>query len=184
MDSWAYPLGNFIPEEHPAAEHREKWIEDIARIPELLRSLVQNLTPEQLLTPYRPGGWNIRQVVHHLADNDMNAYIRFKRALTEEAPVAGSYREDLWAELSDYQEAPIETSLILLASLHERFVVLLRSLTPQQFQRTVISPTHGEMTLNTAMQRYAWHGRHHIAQIESLIERMGWTKEDNSSANR
>ncbi|MDT3426411.1 putative damage-inducible protein DinB [Paenibacillus forsythiae] len=182
MHSWAYPLGTFIPEEQPTAEHREQWMEDIACIPDLLRSTVRNLTPEQLLTPYRPGGWNVRQVVHHLADNDMNAYIRFKRALTENAPVAGSYREDLWAELGDYQATPVESSLILLDSLHQRFVVLLRSLAPEQFQRTFTSPTHGEMTLNTAMQRYAWHGRHHIAQIESLIDRMGWVK-DTSSGN-
>lgn len=174
MDLWSYPLGTFKPEMHPTSEHRAIWIEDIAHIPTALRLTVQNLDAEQLLTPYRPGGWNTQQVVHHVADNDMNAFIRFKRALTEEAPVAGSYREELWAELSDYQEAPIEMSLILLDSLHQRFVVLLRSLSPEQFQRTFISPTHGIMTLDIAAQRYAWHGRHHIAQIDSLKERMGW----------
>jgi hypothetical protein len=174
MDVWSYPLGKFIPEEQPTSEHRKRWIEDIAQIPTVLRMTVQNLDTEQLLTPYRPGGWTVDQVVHHLADNDMNAYIRFKRALTEEVPLAGSYREELWAELSDYQDAPIEMSLVLLESLHQRFVVLLRSLSPHQFQRTFVSPTHGTMTLDIATQRYAWHGWHHIAQIDSLKERMGW----------
>jgi hypothetical protein len=174
MDVWSYPLGKFIPEEQPTSEHRKRWIEDIAQIPTVLRLTVQNLNAEQLLTPYRPGGWKVDQVVHHLADNDMNAYIRFKRALTEEVPLAGSYREELWAELSDYQDAPIEMSLVLLESLHQRFVVLLRSLSPHQFQRTFVSPTHGTMTLNIATQRCAWHGWHHIAQIDSLKERMGW----------
>ncbi|QYR20746.1 putative metal-dependent hydrolase [Paenibacillus sp. sptzw28] len=174
MDSRSYPLGKFVPEEQPTSEHRKRWIEDIAQIPRMLRLTVQNLNSGQLLTPYRPGGWNVQQVVHHLADNDMNAYIRFKRALTEEAPFAGTYREELWAELSDYQDTPIEASLLLIESLHQRFVVLLRSLSPDQFQRTFTSPTHGRMTLDIATQRYAWHARHHIAQIDSLKERMGW----------
>jgi hypothetical protein len=174
MDLWSYPLGKFIPEDQPTTDHLKRWIEDIAQIPKMLRLTVQNLNTEQLLTAYRPGGWNAQQVVHHLADSDMNAYIRFKRALTEEAPTAGSYREELWAELSDYQDTPIETSIILLESLHQRFVVLLRSISPDQFQRTFKSPTHGTMTLYTATQRYAWHGWHHIAQIDSLKERMGW----------
>jgi hypothetical protein len=126
---------------------------------------VQNLNTEQLLTPYRPGGWSVQQVVHHLADNDMNAY---------KSPIAGSYREELWAELSDYQDTPIETSLVLLESLHQRFVVLLCSLSPLQFHRTFLSPTHGTMSLDIATQRFSWHGRHHIAQIDSLKERMGW----------
>jgi hypothetical protein len=174
MDLWSYPLGKFLPEAQPTSDHRKRWIEDITQMPNTLRLTVQNLNTEQLLTAYRPGGWNAQQIVHHLADNDMNAYIRFKRALTEEDPAAGSYREELWAELSDYQDTPIEISIILLESLHQRFVLLLRSLSPDQFQRTFKSPTHGTMTLDIATQRYAWHGRHHIAQIDSLKKRMGW----------
>ncbi|MNI33999.1 putative metal-dependent hydrolase YfiT [compost metagenome] len=174
MKLWSYPTGKFTAEEQSTSAHRTRWIEEIGLIANQLRRTVENLNTEQLLTPYRPGGWNAKQVVHHLADNDMNAYIRFKRALTEEAPTAGSYREELWAELSDYQDTPIEISLLLLDSLHQRFVVLLRSLTPSQFQHTFISPTHGSMTLDIAMQRFAWHGQHHIAQIDSLKERMGW----------
>jgi hypothetical protein len=174
MNAWSYPLGEFEPEKQPTSEHRKKWIEDIYQMPKLLRLTVQNLTAESLLTPYRPGGWNVEQVVHHLADNDMNAYIRFKRALTEETPIASSYREELWAKLSDYQTTPIEISLILLDALHHRFVDLLRTLSSEQFQRTFISPTHGVMNLDIATQRFAWHGRHHMAQINSLKERMGW----------
>ncbi|NIK76474.1 hypothetical protein FHS15_001599 [Paenibacillus castaneae] len=134
---------------------------------------MQHLSSGQLLTPYRPGGWTVQQVVHHMADNDMNAFIRFKRALTEDVPTASSYHEDLWAELMDYQ-TPIETSLVLMHSIHSRFVALLHSLHPTDYQRMFISPTHGLMSLDAAAQRYAWHGRHHIAQIASLKERMDW----------
>lgn len=173
MDRFRYPIGQFEPIPNPISEQRNRVIEEILDIPEILRLTVHKLTPEQLLTPYRPGGWTVLQVVHHLADNDMNAYIRFKRALTEESPTASSYREDLWAELSDYR-IPVETSLVLLESLHSRFAALLRSLTPSDFQRTFTSPTHGKMNLDAAAQRFAWHGRHHIAQIASLKERSGW----------
>ncbi|WP_053375452.1 YfiT family bacillithiol transferase [Paenibacillus sp. FJAT-27812] len=174
MELWSYPIGKFIREEHATEEQRRSWIQEIARFPARLRLTVQNLNEEQLLTPYRPGGWNVKQVVHHLVDNDMNAFIRFKRALTEEAPLAGTYNEKLWAELNDYHETPIDTSLILIDSLHQRFVILLRQLTPDQFQRNFVSPTHGKMNLAAATQIYAWHGRHHAAQIDSLMERMGW----------
>jgi uncharacterized damage-inducible protein DinB len=173
MDHLRYPIGRFEAVQSPTPEQRSRWIEDISEMPKMVRLTVQNLTMEQLLTEYRPGGWTVRQVVHHMADNDMNAFIRFKRALTEDSPTAGSYREDLWAELSDY-ETPIEASIILLESLHSRFAALLYSLRPSDYQRTFTSPTHGEMTLDVAAQRYAWHGRHHIAQIASLKERMGW----------
>ncbi|WP_068775114.1 YfiT family bacillithiol transferase [Paenibacillus sp. FJAT-26967] len=174
MDRLRYPIGLFEPVQNPAPQQRKKWIEDIAELPGVLGHTVRHLTSEQLLTPYRPGGWTVQQVIHHMADNDMNAFLRFKRALTEDSPAASSYREDLWAELSDYS-APVETSLVLLESIHSRFAVLLRSLQPSQFQRTFTSPAHGEMNLDTAVHRYAWHGRHHLAQITSLIERSGWS---------
>jgi hypothetical protein len=173
-DHFRYPIGQFEPIQNPTPEQRNRWIEDISEMPKILRLTVQNLTMEQLLTPYRPGGWTIQQVVHHMADNDMNAFIRFKKALTEDNPTASTYREDLWAELSDYRSTPVETSLILLESLHSRFVALLYSLRPTDFKRTFTSPTHGVMSLDVATQRYAWHGRHHIAQIASLKERLGW----------
>lgn len=173
MNHFRYPIGQFEPIQYPTPEQRNRWIEDISEIPKILRLTVQNLTLEQLLTQYRPDGWTVQQVVHHMADNDMNAFIRFKRALTEDSPTASSYREDLWAELSDYR-TPIETSLVLLESLHNRFAALLRSLHLSDFRRTLTSPTHGIMNLEVATQRYAWHGRHHIAQIASLKERLGW----------
>lgn len=173
MEQLRYPIGQFIAIKNPTAEQRHSWIEEISAIPQIFRLTVQNLSLEQLLTPYRPNGWTIQQVVHHLADNDMNAFIRFKRALTEDSPVAGSYREELWAELNDYRE-PIETSLVLLDAIHSRFVVVLQGMQPSDFGRTFRSPTHGVMNLDIATQRYAWHGRHHIAQVASLIERSGW----------
>lgn len=168
-----YPIGRFEPIPNPTSAQRGEWILDITELPEQVRIAVQSLTPEQLTTPYRPGGWTVQQVVHHLADNDMNAFIRFKRALTEECPQAGSYREDLWAELGDYY-VPVEISLVLMKAVHDRFAALLRGMRENEFERTFISPAHGLMTLNVAVQRYAWHGRHHLAQLLLLRERMGW----------
>lgn len=169
-----FPIGPFEPVQNPTPEQRNIWIQEISELPKRLRLTVQNLSIEQLHTQYRPGGWTVQQVVHHLADNDMNAFIRFKKALTEDNPIASSYREDLWAELSDYQNTPIEISLNLIESIHSRFITLLASLSTSEFQRTFKSPTHGLMNLDVATQRYAWHGRHHITQIESLKQRMGW----------
>jgi hypothetical protein len=174
MNEWSFPLGQFIPNEQSTSEDRTRSMDEMARMPEMLRSCVANLSNEQLQTPYRPQGWNIRQVIHHIADNNMNAYIRFKRALTEDIPTAGSYHENLWAELKDVQDTPVENSLKLVEVLHHRFVVLLQTLSPEQYQRTFISPTHGEMSLDIATQRFAWHVKHHIAQINSLKERMNW----------
>jgi Uncharacterized protein conserved in bacteria len=167
MDKLRYPIGPFEEVCEPTAEQRSQWISELTVMPSLLRQAVENLSDEQLAAPYRPGGWTIRQVVHHLADNDMNAYIRFKKALTEESPTASTYRQNMWAELNDY-EAPIETSLVLIEALRSRFVLLLHGMQPYDFLRTFTSPTHGPMTLNTALQRFDWHGRHHLAQITSL----------------
>jgi hypothetical protein len=174
MNQLQYPIGQFEQIEQPTPEQRNSWIDDISEMPKKLQLTVQNLTLEQLHTQYRPGGWTVQQVVHHMADNDMNAFIRFKKGLTEDNPTASTYREELWAELSDYHKTPIETSLALLESLHSRFVILLHSLSSSDFQRKFTSPTHGVMTLDVATQRYAWHNRHHIAQIVSLKERLGW----------
>lgn len=173
MDHLRYPIGRFEPIPNPTPEQLDSWITDISELSDTVRQTICNLTSEQLHTPYRPGGWTVRQVVHHMSDNDMNAFIRFKRALTENQPTASSYREDLWAELSDYG-VPVETSLILMESVRSRFVALLRSLHPCDFGRTFMSPTHGVMNLYVATQRYAWHGRHHLAHIASLKNRMGW----------
>ncbi|CAH1203743.1 Putative metal-dependent hydrolase YfiT [Paenibacillus allorhizoplanae] len=173
MEQLRYPIGRFERIEQPTQANRDKWVSDIAETADLLRMTVLNLNQEQRLTPYRPGGWTVQQVVHHMADNDMNAFLRFKRALTEDSPVASSYREDLWAELSDYQ-VPIEVSIQLLESIHIRFVAVLRSLDPADYKKTFTSPVLGVLSLETALQRFVWHDRHHIAQIASLKERMGW----------
>lgn len=173
MEDLRYPVGPFTAAEHPDGAMRKAWIGEIAALPEQLRLAVQNLTEEQLDAPYRPGGWSVRQVIHHMADNDMNAYIRFKRGLTEDSPVAGYYAGEQWGELTDY-EGPLEPSLVIMEALRVRFVPLLQTVDESQLQRTLISPTHGPMTLDVALQRYAWHGRHHLAHIVSLKIRSGW----------
>ncbi|MHA6529999.1 YfiT family bacillithiol transferase [Paenibacillus sp. BAC0078] len=174
MDQLRYPIGPFKSAGPQTAEERKMSIEELRAMAARLRRIIEPLTEEQLNTPYRPGGWSVKQVVHHLADNNMNAYLRFRRGLTEEAPGIPSYREDLWAELSDYSSEPVETSLLLLENLNRRFVTLLSSLEDAQYSRTFVSLMLGTMTLDTALQRYNWHNRHHLAQITSLIERSGW----------
>jgi uncharacterized damage-inducible protein DinB len=173
-DSIRYPIGQFLAVQEPTEEQRKQFIKSIAEMPDKLRHAVEGLGLEQLKTPYRPGGWTLQQVVHHLADAEMNAYIRFKRGLTEDHPLAGGFQEDLWAELADYKNTPIETSILIFDALHSRFVNLLVKLKPTDFKRSVTSPTHGEMTLDIAVQRFSWHAHHHIAQITSLRERMKW----------
>ncbi|MFC9709049.1 YfiT family bacillithiol transferase [Paenibacillus sp. NPDC056933] len=172
MDSMRYPIGHFTAVENPTEEQRKQLIESIDEIPNKLRQVIDGLDVEQLTTSYRPGGWTLQQVVHHLADAEMNAYIRFKRGLTEEQPLAGTFREDLWAELIDYKDTPIETSILLLEALHNRFKMLLVKMKPTDFARLVASPTHGTMTLDIAIQRFLWHAQHHIAQISSFRDRI------------
>jgi uncharacterized damage-inducible protein DinB len=155
-------------------EQRQRYINEIGATPYNLRNAVEGLSHQQLETPYRPGGWTLRQVVHHLADSHMNSYMRFKLALTEESPIIKPYHEDKWAELFDARVAPIESSLSLLESLHDRWVLLLRTLTPADFGRTFQHPERGTMTLARTLCLYAWHGRHHVAHITLLRERMGW----------
>lgn len=174
MEQIRFPIGYFEPVLHPTSEERFCFINQIPEITITLRSLVINLDADQLQIPYRSDGWTITQIVHHLADNDMNAYIRFKRALTEDTPLPGSYREDLWAELHDYRTVPIETSILLLEHLHSRFLILLHGLKPEDYSRKLRTQVLGDITLDTALQRFVWHNRHHIAQIESLIDRRGW----------
>ncbi|OWY25106.1 putative metal-dependent hydrolase [Sphingobacteriales bacterium UPWRP_1] len=176
LEAMQYPIGrcnkpnelSYSPEETAAR------IAEIAQLPQLLSAEVSELTDEQLDTPYRPGGWTIRQVVHHLADSHMNSFIRFKLALTEDTPTIKPYREDLWAKQPDY-EVPVMISLLLLTVLHTRWVFLLRSLTPQQLQRSFYHPdNHLHYTLQYAIAVYGWHGRHHLAHIQSVKLRKGW----------
>lgn len=174
MDKIRYPIGHFVPISNLSGKERNNCIKQLSGISQSLRDILKELNIDQLQTPYRPGGWTIQQVVHHLADNDMNAYIRLKRALTEDDPHSDSYREDLWAELSDYKDVPIETSLSILEALHSRIIILLNSLSPVDFNRRLITKVLGVITIDIALQRFVWHNEHHISQIKSLKDRMGW----------
>jgi hypothetical protein len=162
-----YPTGRFQLEGPITDARRAEWIAAIAAAPAELRSAVDGLTPEQLETPYRPGGWTVRQVVHHLPDSHLNAYIRHRLTLTEDRPTIKPYQQHLWAELFDARNAPIEASLALFEGLHARWTMLLSSLAPADFRREFQHPESGRMVLEENLAMYAWHGRHHIAQINS-----------------
>jgi len=169
-----YPVGKFEPVTSLTSEQRRQCIDAIAEAPARLAAAVAGLTPAQLDTPYRPGGWTVRQLVHHIADSHMNAVGRFKLALTEDEPTIKTYEEGLWAELADTKTPPIEPSLALLENLHARWVVLLRSLTAADWPRKFRHPEWGAATVDFLLAQYAWHGRHHVAHITSLRERNGW----------
>ncbi len=174
MSELRYPIGKFNYEGELTQDARRRAMDDIEAAPARLRAAAEGLSPEQLDTPYRPGGWTVRQVVHHLADSHLNAYTRFKLALTEEEPTVKPYDETRWAELSDARTAPVEISFALLESLHRRWVLLLRSLAPADFARRFRHPELGVVSLDKNLALYAWHARHHVAHITSLRERMGW----------
>jgi uncharacterized damage-inducible protein DinB len=171
-----YPIGPFKLESAPTDEQVQRAIQEISEAPAKLRAAVEGLSPEQLETPYRLGGWTVRQVVHHVPDSHLNSYCRFKLALTEDEPTIKAYHEDRWAELDDSRTAPIEVSLAMLESLHKRWVLLMKSLAPADFARTFRHPEIGLVSLAKNVCLYAWHGRHHVAHIASLRERMGWDK--------
>lgn len=169
-----YPIGKFHYEGEMTEEARRRAIQQIAEASARLRAAVEGLTSQQLGTPYRPEGWTVRQVVHHVPDSHLNAYIRFKLALTEDEPTIKPYEQERWANLEDTRNTPVEVSLTLLDSLHQRWVVLLESLRPEDFARTFQHPEQGIVSLDKQLALYAWHGRHHVAHITSLRERMGW----------
>jgi uncharacterized damage-inducible protein DinB len=169
-----YPTGKFHYDGSITEEQKQSLLNDIARTPERLRAAIQGLSEAQLDTPYRPGGWTVRQVVHHLPDSHMNSYVRFKLALTESEPTIKPYAEDRWAELADSKSTPIGVSLSLLESLHDRWVRLLRALTPEQWKRTFRHPDLGAMDLEKTLALYAWHGKHHVAQVTELRKAQGW----------
>jgi hypothetical protein len=169
-----YPIGKFNFAAPLSDSEREACIARIEEAPANMRAAVAGLDQEQLDTPYRPEGWTVRQVVHHVPESHLNSYIRFKLALTEDEPTIKPYFEDRWAELEDAQTAPIELSLDLLDSVHGRWLWFLRTLKPQDFQRTFRHPELGLVSLDKNVALYAWHGQHHVAQINSLRERMGW----------
>ena len=173
MTDLRYPIGKFTYGTY-IEEQKPRYLNDIEEAPARLRAAAKGLTEAQLGTPYRDGGWTVRQVVHHVPDSHMNAFIRFKLALTEDEPTIKPYAEDRWAELGDVAATPVETSLCLLECLHRRWVNLLLSLTAEQWKRTFHHPEIGAMTLEKTVAMYAWHGRHHVAHITSLRERSGW----------
>ncbi|HWX39556.1 MAG TPA: putative metal-dependent hydrolase [Blastocatellia bacterium] len=174
MTDLRYPIGKFSFEGSNSEDERVRLIDQIAAAPARLREAIDGLSPEQLDTPYRPEGWTVRQLVHHVPDSHLNSYARFKLALTEDEPTIKDYREDRWAELADARSGPVETSLALLDSLHKRWVTMLRSMSPNQFERSFRHPELGLVSLDRNLSLYAWHGKHHVAHITSLRERMGW----------
>lgn len=170
-----YPIGKFESVTSLTPDQRRECIDAIAEVPTRLAAAVANLTPAQLDTPYRPGGWTVRQLVHHFADSHMNAFTRFKLALTEDEPMVKTYEESLWAELADAKTLPIEPSLAIIDNLHKRWVILLRSLAPADYSRKFRHPEWGAATVDFLLAQYAWHGKHHVAHITSLRERNGWS---------
>jgi hypothetical protein len=198
MEDVRYPIGEFIPPAQMTTEQRARFVEQIAELPSLLRRAVEGLSPEQLDTPYRPEGWTVRQVVHHVPDSHLNAYARMKLALTEDLPTIKTYDQEGWLAVTDL-DVPIEASLGLLDGLHALWAGMLRWLSEDEWRRGFIHPElvdaaaqqggqsdapwrrafaadeRGVISVQALLPTYAWHGRHHVAHITSLRERMGWT---------
>lgn len=170
----SYPIGQFTYSAALTKQQRQAAIETIAGAPAKLRAAIRGLTPQQLDTSYRPGGWTVRQLVHHVPDSHANAFFRTKLALTEDEPTIKPYDEKRWAELADARLTAIETSLVLLEAIHERWTHVLRSMQDADFARTLRHPEHGVRTLDWLVALYAWHGEHHVAHITRLREREGW----------
>ncbi|HEY9228913.1 MAG TPA: putative metal-dependent hydrolase [Gemmatimonadaceae bacterium] len=169
-----FPVGRFARPASLTAAERRAAIDDIANAPASLRAAIRGLDETQLDTPYRPEGWTVRQVVHHVPESHLNAYTRFKLALTEDVPTIKPYDEDAWSKTAEVQTTPIETSLVMLEALHDRWVRLLNTLTPADFERKLNHPENGVMSLDQMLALYSWHGRHHVAHVTSLRERSGW----------
>lgn len=174
MTDLRYPIGRLQMEDKITGDKRRQYIDQFEGTPAKLRSAVGGLSLSQLDTPYRPEGWTIRQVTHHLVDSHINAYVRFKMALTEETPIAKSYDQERWAELEDARTAPVEASLFLFDGLYQRWTVLMRSLSPEGFARTLQHPDWRIISLDSYLGICVWHGLHHIAHITSHRQRMNW----------
>ena len=176
MEDLRYPIGPFVKpvEADITPEWRSARIDRIEATPAALRAAVSGLDERQLETRYRPGGWTVRQVVHHLPDSHLNSYCRFKLAITEKRPTIRTYEEAPWAELEDGRSAPVEISLDLLETLHRRWVLFLRSLTVDDWARELVHPEVGILDLDAMLELYAWHGDHHVAHVTSLRQREGW----------
>ncbi len=178
LEQIKYPIGRYKKPEVFGIVERAKAIADLEELPAKLEQLVSNLSDEQLDAVYRPGGWTVRQVVHHIADSHHHSYTRFKWTLTEETPLIKAYDENNWSALEDARYFPIEPSLTYLKALHAKLVILIKSMTEAQFQRQYIHPEGNVVVdLNEQVSKYAWHGAHHYAQIESLLQRKGWLTE-------
>jgi hypothetical protein len=171
----SYPIGKFEYSGSSTPEQRAQYIREIEEMPARLRDAIRGLNEQQLQTPYRPGGWTVRQVVHHVPESHMNAYTRFKLGLTEDNPTIKPYNEKRWSETPDVATTPLELSLALLENLHQRWGILLRALTPADLARTIVHPEYGTaLPLDRYLAMYAWHGKHHVAHITSLRQRNGW----------
>ena len=176
MTDLRYPIGPFKDHarDRTTAAEQAGLMDEIAAAPARLRAAVAGLDDAQLDTPYREDGWTVRQVVHHVVDSHLNAYVRFRWALTEDGPVIKPYDEKEWARLPDAMAAPVAVSLDLLDALHKRWLMLLRAMVPEDFERRWSSPDFGELSVDVLLQIYAWHGKHHVAHITSLKGRGGW----------
>lgn len=174
MTDLRYPIGPFVTPAALTPSERAAAIERIAAAPAALRRALAGLGPAQLDTPYRDGGWTVRQVVHHVPDSHLNAYIRFKLGLTEEQPTIKPYDQERWARLSDVAAVPVDVSLTLLEALHVRWVALLRGMSAADFARTFVHPEMGTLRLDQTLALYAWHGEHHTAHVTALRAREGW----------
>lgn len=174
MPDLRYPIGTFVKPDSLTPAERTAAIQVIAEAPAHFREAVCGLNESQLDTPYRDGGWTVRQVVHHVPDSHLNAYIRFKLALTEDSPTIKPYDESAWASLPDTASTRVETSLTMLDALHERWTNLLQSMKPADFGRTLVHPERGPLSLDQMLAMYAWHSRHHAAHITGLRERNAW----------
>jgi hypothetical protein len=176
MSDPRYPVGEFVrPSEPLTPRQREEYISVIEAAPDRLREAVSGLSAAQLDTPYRPGGWTVRQGAHHIPYSHLNAYVRIKLALTEEEPAVKGYQEAEWAKLPDVAATPVDVSVALLDALHRRWATLLRSLSSKDFARTARHPDWGTVTVDFFLADYAWHSRHHVAHITTLRQREGWT---------
>ena len=174
-DDPRYPIGKFKYQGPPSEAERRQMITDIEQTPALLRSAIAGLSAQQLDTPYRDGGWTVREVIHHIPDSHINAYVRFKLALTEQDPIIKPYAEDLWAKSVDNQITPVEISLTLLDALHARWVYLLSSLGSEHWKRSFRHPEFEKpVSLERNLAIYSWHGKHHVAHITELRKRMAW----------
>ena len=175
MEDLRYPIGRYTPPETITDDHIAAWIEDVKSFPSIIRAALDGLSEEQIDTPYRPEGWTVRQLVHHVSDSHLNSIIRFKWGLTEDEPQIKAYNQKAWADTNDVVQTPTEVTLTFLDALHAKWVHLLHSIKGEEWKRGILHPETGtRMSLDWLLGMYAWHCKHHAAHITSLIDREGW----------